>query len=72
MNLRNKLSDGIFLNPFAWLLIGLVLLVAYSDYQNSDRLEGLCFIVHAPPVWRDIPTPEQNEMNKLCPYVLPR
>ena len=60
MNFIDKIREGFFRNPIAWVLLGMFLIAEYGNYQRGRDLTRVCELTGAAHDTR------KSELSTIC------
>ena len=66
MNLVEKMQEGFFKNPFAWLLLIAFIIAEYGNYQRGKELDRICELSGPHDVSVKKPTTPREEIDNIC------
>jgi hypothetical protein len=66
MSFAQKIQDGFFKNPFAWLMVTAFAVAEYGNYQRSKELARVCDLLGPHDVYIDHPTTARQEIDNIC------
>jgi hypothetical protein len=66
MKIRERLWEGLFANPFAWLLFAAFLIAAYGNWHLAKQLDRVCELWGEHDVVVDNPTTDREELDNIC------
>jgi hypothetical protein len=66
MSLWDRLQEGFFKNPIAWILLGLLAVAEYRNYERGKELKRLCELTEPHDASHLHPQTSRQEINTIC------
>jgi hypothetical protein len=64
--IRERILTAFLANPTAWVLLGLLLLAEYGNYQNGSAVTLLCSVIEPEDMGASSPITPLQKAQRLC------